>query len=151
MAQVTVTELAKTVGASIERLLTQMKEAGLPHVSADEEVSDDEKQTLLAYLKGGLGSKSLEPRKITLKRKTISTLKSANRKTVNIEVRKKRTYVKRSEEELRAQAELENENKTRGSSITESRDSEMGETDQSSPVTKPEESGTGADKNCPQN
>ena len=41
MAQVTVTELAKTVGASIERLLTQMKEAGLPHVSADEEVSDD--------------------------------------------------------------------------------------------------------------
>ena len=149
MAQVTVTELAKTVGASIERLLTQMKEAGLPNVSADEEVSDDEKQTLLAYLKGGLGSKSLEPRKITLKRKTISTLKSANRKTVNIEVRKKRTYVKRSEEELRAQAELENENKTRASSITESRDSEMGETDQSSPVTKPEESGTGAIKTAP--
>ena len=149
MAQVTVTELAKTVGASIERLLTQMKEAGLPHVSADEEVSDDEKQTLLAYLKGGLGSKSLEPRKITLKRKTISTLKSANRKTVSIEVRKKRTYVKRSEEELRAQAELENENKTRESSITESRDSEMGEIDQSSPVTKLEESGTGEIKTAP--
>ena len=149
MAQVTVTELAKTVGASIERLLTQMKEAGLPHVSADEEVSDDEKQTLLAYLKGGLGSKSLEPRKITLKRKTISTLKSANRKTVNIEVRKKRTYVKRSEEELRAQAELENENKPRASSITESRASEMGETDQSSPVTKLEDSATGEIKTAP--
>ena len=52
MAQVTVTELAKTVGASTERLLSQMKEAGLPHTSGAEEVSDQEKQTLLAHLKG---------------------------------------------------------------------------------------------------
>ena len=44
MAQVTVTELAKTVGASTERLLSQMKEAGLPHTLGDEEVSDQEKQ-----------------------------------------------------------------------------------------------------------
>jgi len=51
MAEVTVSELAKSVGASEERLLTQMKEAGLKHKSAGEVVSDEEKQVLLGYLK----------------------------------------------------------------------------------------------------
>ncbi len=63
MAEVTVTELAKTVGASVDRLLMQMKEAGLPHDSADAAVSDEEKQTLLAYLKGLHGETSGEPKK----------------------------------------------------------------------------------------
>ena len=117
MAQVTVTELAKTVGASTERLLSQMKEAGLPHTLGDEEVSDQEKQTLLAHLKGLHGQSASEPKKITLKRKTISTLKSINRKTVNIEVRKKRTYIKRTDEEIRAQADLENEAKERDAQV----------------------------------
>ena len=44
MAQVTVDKLAQTVGASVERLLKQMKEAGLSHTSADASVSDEEKQ-----------------------------------------------------------------------------------------------------------
>lgn len=109
MAQVTVSELAKTVGASVDRLLMQMKEAGLPHASEDAPVSDEEKQTLLAYLKGLHGDSAREPKKITLQRKTLSTLKSGNRKTVNIEVRKKRTYIKRSDEEIKAQADLEAE------------------------------------------
>jgi len=100
MAEVTVSELAKTVGASVERLLAQMKEAGLSHTSADAQVSDGEKQVLLGYLKGLHGASAREPSKITLRRKTVSTLKSANRKTVNIEVRKKRTYVKRSDEDV---------------------------------------------------
>jgi translation initiation factor IF-2 len=107
MAQVTVSELAKTVGASVDRLLMQMKEAGLNHTTEDAAVSDEEKQTLLAYLKGLHGESAREPKKITLRRKTLSTLKSGNRKTVNIEVRKKRTYVKRSDEELKAQADAE--------------------------------------------
>jgi translation initiation factor IF-2 len=107
MAQVTVSELAKTVGASVDRLLMQMKEAGLTHTTEDAAVSDEEKQTLLAYLKGLHGDSAREPKKITLRRKTLSTLKSGNRKTVNIEVRKKRTYVKRSDEELKAQADAE--------------------------------------------
>ena len=51
MAEVTVSELAKSVGASVERLLKQMKEAGLSHETAEEGVSDEEKQTLLAFLK----------------------------------------------------------------------------------------------------
>ncbi|MGB0449535.1 MAG: translation initiation factor IF-2 [Porticoccaceae bacterium] len=112
MAQVTVSELAKTVGASVDRLLMQMKEAGLNHTTEDAAVSDEEKQTLLAYLKGLHGESAREPKKITLRRKTLSTLKSGNRKTVNIEVRKKRTYVKRSDEELKAQAEAEEQART---------------------------------------
>ena len=132
MAQVTVTELAKTVGASTERLLSQMKEAGLPHTSGDEEVSDQEKQTLLAHLKGLHRQSASEPKKITLKRKTTSTLKSINRKTVNIEVRKKRTYIKRTDEEIRAQADLENEAKEREAQVKleeENKGPEIKETD----------------------
>ena len=138
MAQVTVTELAKTVGASTERLLSQMKEAGLPHTLGDEEVSDQEKQTLLAHLKGLHGQSASEPKKITLKRKTISTLKSINRKTVNIEVRKKRTYIKRTDEEIRAQADLENEAKEREAQVKleeENKGPEIKETDKK-PLSK---------------
>lgn len=99
MAQVTVEQLAKTVGASVERLLSQMKDAGLPHGAAEELVSEDDKQTLLAYLKRSHGESTAAPKKITLKRKSVSTLRagSAGKRTVNVEVRKKRTYVKRDE------------------------------------------------------
>lgn len=99
MAQVTVKELASVVGASTERLLKQMKEAGLAHTSEDDTVSDDEKQALLTYLKTSHGETTeAAPRKITLKRKTVSTIKSGGKKTV-VEVRKKRTYVKREDVE----------------------------------------------------
>jgi len=100
MADVTVSELAKSVGATVERILTQMKQAGLNHGHADDVVSDEEKQTLLGYLKSSHGEVAEAPKKITLKRKTTTTLKTgsgAGRKTVNVEVRKKRTYVKRDE------------------------------------------------------
>ena len=103
MAEVTVSQLAEVVGAPVERLLRQMKEAGLSHSSADEVVSDEDKQTLLTFLKRSHGESTEGPRKITLKRKTISTLKTGSgsgKKTVNIEVRKKRTYVKRDPAEL---------------------------------------------------
>jgi len=103
MAQVTVQQLAEVVGASSERLLTQMKEAGLPHSAADEPVSDEDKQTLLKYLKRSHGESTDAPKRITLKRKTLSTLRTPGaqgKKTVNVEVRKKRTYVKRDLEGL---------------------------------------------------
>ncbi len=110
MAEVTVSQLAEVVGAPVERLLRQMKEAGLSHSSADQNVSDEDKQTLLTFLKRSHGESTEGPRKITLKRKTISTLKTgsgAAKKTVNIEVRKKRTYVKRDPAEMAAEAEAE--------------------------------------------
>jgi len=108
MAQVTVQQLAEVVGASVDRLLMQMKDAGLPHSAAGEAVSDEDKQTLLAFLKRSHGESEAAPRRITLKRKTISTLRTSSsqgRKTVNVEVRKKRTYVKRDAGDLAAGAE----------------------------------------------
>ena len=101
MAQVTVEQLAETVGASVDRLLSQMKDAGLPHASADEAVSEEDKQTLLAHLKKSHGERAGAPKKITLKRKSVSTLRAggAGKRTVNVEVRKKRTYVKREDPE----------------------------------------------------
>lgn len=107
MAEVTVSQLAEVVGAPVERLLGQMKQAGLSHTHADEPVSDEDKQTLLAFLKNSHGESASEPKKITLKRKTISTLKTTSgqgKKTVNVEVRKKRTYIKRDPQELAEEA-----------------------------------------------
>lgn len=100
MAEVTVSQLAKTVGASVDRLLSQMKEAGLDHQSGDQSVSDEDKQKLLTHLKSSHGVSTAAPKRITLKRKTLGTVKAAGgqgRKTVSVEVRKKRTYIKRDE------------------------------------------------------
>ncbi|WP_415899956.1 translation initiation factor IF-2 [Neptuniibacter sp. QD48_11] len=105
MAEVTVKQLAEMVGVSVERLLEQMQEAGISGKNETAEVSETERQSLLNHLKRSHGEDAddAEPKKITLKRKTTSTLKvsgaSGKKKTVNVEVRKKRTYVKRSEVE----------------------------------------------------
>lgn len=107
MTQVTVKELAKTVDTPVERLLLQMREAGLPHNDAEQVVTDSEKQALLAHLKGSHGDRADEPRKITLQRKTTSTIRVAGSKTVSVEVRKKKTYVKRDPEELEAERQRE--------------------------------------------
>ena len=110
MAEVTVSQLAEVVGAPVERLLLQMKEAGLSHSAAGQVVSDEDKQTLLTFLKRSHGESAEAPQRITLKRKTLSTLKTgsgAGKKTVNIEVRKKRTYIKRDPAEMAAEAAAE--------------------------------------------
>ncbi|WP_295517554.1 translation initiation factor IF-2 [uncultured Pseudomonas sp.] len=107
MTQVTVKELAQTVNTPVERLLQQMREAGLTHNSAEQLVSDAEKQALLTHLKGT--AKLDEPSKITLQRKTQTTLKVAGSKTVSVEVRKKKTFVKRSPAELEAEQRREQE------------------------------------------
>jgi len=103
MADVTIGELAKVVGVSVSKLLSQVKEAGLPHANSKDAISNEDKNTLLLFLRGGQGetdTSSAAPKKITLKRKTMITLKSGSThgrgKAVNVEVRKKRTYVKRS-------------------------------------------------------
>ena len=99
MADVTVKELADVVGTSVDRLLSQMKEAGLPQTDAAQSVTDEQKQSLLLFLKKSHGDAAAAPKKITLKRKVNTTLKAGQggKKTVSIEVRKKRTYVKRDE------------------------------------------------------
>ena len=107
MTQVTVKELAQVVDTPVERLLLQMREAGLPHTSAEQVVTDSEKQALLSHLKGDHGAKGDEPRKITLQRKTTTTLKAAGSKTISVEVRKKKTFVKRSPAEIEAEKQRE--------------------------------------------
>ncbi|OCX94449.1 MAG: translation initiation factor IF-2 [Pseudomonas sp. CO183] len=107
MTQVTVKELAQVVDTPVERLLQQMREAGLSHTSAEQVVTDNEKQALLAHLKSTHGAKVDEPRKITLQRKTTTKLKVGGSKTISVEVRKKKTFVKRSAEEIEAEQRRE--------------------------------------------
>ncbi|MBA1193842.1 translation initiation factor IF-2 [Pseudomonas entomophila] len=107
MTQVTVKELAREVEAPVERLLQQMREAGLPHTDAGQVVTDNEKQVLLNHLKSGHKAKAEEPRKITLQRKTTSTLRVAGSKSISVEVRKKKVFVQRSQEEIQAEQKRE--------------------------------------------
>ncbi|RBW48875.1 translation initiation factor IF-2 [Marinobacter sp. F3R11] len=109
MAEVTVKQLAEDVGAPVDRLLKQIVEAGLKARSENDAVSSDEKQQLLAYLRKTHGEAGAEPNKITLKRKTTTTLKAGKAKTVNVEVRKRRTYVKRTEQAPEAEVEAPEE------------------------------------------
>ncbi|EAN8120959.1 GTP-binding protein, partial [Salmonella enterica] len=100
-------ELAQEVEAPVERLLQQMREAGLPHTDAGQVVTDNEKQVLLTHLKSSHKSKAEEPRKITLQRKTTSTLRVAGSKSISVEVRKKKVFVQRSPEEIQAEQKRE--------------------------------------------
>ena len=113
MAQVTVRQLADVVGTPVDRLLTQLAEAGIEVGDPDAAISDDQKMQLLSHLRQSHGENSSnEPRKITLKRRSVSEIKvsgaQGRAKTVSVEVRKQRTYVKRSavmEEEAKRRAE----------------------------------------------
>ncbi|MFK7816100.1 MAG: translation initiation factor IF-2 [Gammaproteobacteria bacterium] len=108
MSEVTVKQLADVVKTPVEKLLVQLSEAGLEFNAADQVVSDEQKMQLLDHLRNNRSNdveeSTGESKKITLRRKSTSTLKvggSTGRNptgasTVNVEVRKKRTYVKRS-------------------------------------------------------
>ena len=107
MPEVTVKQYAEVIQIPVERLLEQLQEAGLSAKSADDRISDNEKTELLGYLrrKHGKDRQASGPERITLKRKVISEIKmpatspggrgKVRSKTVNVEVRKRRTYVKR--------------------------------------------------------
>jgi len=101
MAEVTVKQLASVVGTSTERLLEQIKDAGLEIDSPDSLISDGDKMKLLAYLRGQHGKDASDegaskPRKIALKRKQVSEVKvgGGGQKTVSVEVRRKRTITR---------------------------------------------------------
>ena len=105
MSDTTVKQLATLVGITIEQLLSQMAGAGIDKSSSDDVVTDNEKQKLLAHIRSGQARVSAEPAKVTLRRKSTSTIK-AGAGAVNVEVRKKRTYVHR---DLTAEAEKQRE------------------------------------------
>ena len=112
MAEVTISQFAEVLKVPVDRLLVQLDQAGIKVSGPDARISDDAKLELLTHLRRSHGSEADgdgAPRKITLKRKTQSELKLASNqgraRTVNVEVRRKRTYIKRDvlEEQARAQ------------------------------------------------
>ncbi|MGQ9658927.1 MAG: translation initiation factor IF-2 [Thermochromatium sp.] len=111
MSEVTVKQLASTVGIPVERLLAQLKDAGISAGDADSKLTEHEKVQLLGYLRRSHGKEEGksggDPDQVTLKRKSVSELRipqsrptSTARagKTVSVEVRRKRIYVKRADE-----------------------------------------------------
>ncbi|MGZ0080700.1 translation initiation factor IF-2 [Methylomonas sp. YC3] len=120
MSDKTVQELAEVVGIPLERFIEQLKEAGLTASAPDDVINDEEKVKLLAHLRKRHGKSDADqeaaaPKRITLKRSTKTELRQSSPpgtavKTVSVEVRKQKTYIKRSDassvnDELR-QAEL---------------------------------------------
>src|SRR5476651_2786787 len=111
MAEVTVSQFAEVLKVPVDRLLVQLDQAGIKVGGPDDRISDDAKLELLTHLRRSHGSDEDggAPRKITLKRKTQSELKLASvqgrARTVNVEVRRKATYIKRDvlEEQARVQ------------------------------------------------
>ncbi len=95
MSNITVKQLAAIVGTPVDRLLVQLKEAGMAITDADQAITDSERTQLLAHLQRNHGTAKEKPG-ITLKRKSYSEIKVKGRKTV-IEVRKKRTFSSPSE------------------------------------------------------
>ncbi|MCU0834820.1 MAG: translation initiation factor IF-2 [Chromatiaceae bacterium] len=118
MSVVTVKQLASTVGIPVERLLAQLNEAGIRAADGEASLTEAEKLQLLTYLRRSHGRKEAEagtaPSQVTLKRKSVSELRqpaatprasgslrtaaAVRAKTVSVEVRRKRTYVKRGQE-----------------------------------------------------
>ncbi|MEP7246155.1 MAG: translation initiation factor IF-2 [Gammaproteobacteria bacterium] len=111
MAEVTVSQFAEVLKVPVDRLLVQLDQAGIKVGGPDDRISDDAKLELLTHLRRAHGSEegSSAPRKITLARKTHSELKLASvqgrARTVNVEVRQKKTYIKRDvlQEQARVQ------------------------------------------------
>jgi translation initiation factor IF-2 len=115
MADVTVAQFAEVLKVPVDRLLQQLDQAGIKVDNAEAMISEDAKHELLTHLRRSHGHDDLQadaaPRKITLRRKSQSELKLASpqgrARTVNVEVRSKRTYVKREvlEDQARHQQE----------------------------------------------
>jgi translation initiation factor IF-2 len=127
MSDVTIKQLAKVLGTPIDKLLAQLAEAGMKFNDPEQVISSTEKVKLLGFLRRTHGKHEApvettsSPRQITLKRRTVSEItvtpgqRGAQAKTVNVEVRQKRTYVKRSvvEEEANAQVDPQREDAIR--------------------------------------
>lgn len=101
MADVTVKQLAQVVGIPVERLLNQLQEAGLSFSDEHQTVNEEQKRVLLNFLKGNSDRvASAAPERITLRKKSVSQVTVGHDvhsgKTVSVEVRKKKTFVKRS-------------------------------------------------------
>jgi translation initiation factor IF-2 len=121
MADVTVSQFAQVLKVPVDRLIVQLDQAGIKVVGPDDRISDEAKLELLSHLRKAHGSEEQttggSPNKITLKRKTQSELKLASTqgraRTVNVEVRRSRTYVKRDVLEEQNRQNLEGDDSKR--------------------------------------
>ena len=114
MSDKTVRQLAEIVKIPLERLLEQLKEAGLSATTPDDFINEDEKMQLLAHLRKrhgkADGEASNSPRRVTLERRKVTEIKQASvpgssTKTISVEVRKKKTYIKREDQEQKQKIE----------------------------------------------
>ena len=128
MAVTTVAQFAQQLNRPTTALLEQLQSAGVPKKSPDDALTDADKERLLEFLRNSHGTGGAERKKITLTRKSTTEIKQADAsgkaRTIQVEVRKKRVFVKRDdtpgdaggpsaeelelqrrEEEARAQAE----------------------------------------------
>ncbi|KAB0629227.1 translation initiation factor IF-2 [Acinetobacter gandensis] len=108
MTDKSINELALSVGRPVEKLLEQVRDAGLPQSKPDDIISTEQQNALVNHLKKVHGQDAGNAGQITLKRKTTSTAKvastSGKAKTINVEVRKKHTFVKPDPEQIKAEA-----------------------------------------------
>jgi len=134
MADVTVAQFAEVLKVPVERLLTQLDQAGITVNGANDTITDEAKMELLTHLRRSHGSAetgSGSPRKITLKRKSQSELRLASAqgraRTVNVEVRGQRTYIKRDVLAEQARQQQEELDKKREAEESAKRDAERQE------------------------
>jgi translation initiation factor IF-2 len=134
MPDVTVAQFAEVLKVPVERLLAQLDQAGITVAGADDTISDEAKMELLTHLRRSHGhgnDTAAAPRKITLKRKSQSELKLASAqgraRTVNVEVRRQRTYIKRDVLEEKARLQQEELDRKREAEEQARRDSERAE------------------------
>jgi translation initiation factor IF-2 len=102
MSSTTVSEFASELKKTNEQLLEQLKSAGVPKASASDVLTDSDKQKLLSFLQTSHGTATAERKKITLVKKSTTEIKQADAtgkaRTIQVEVRKKRTFVQRDDE-----------------------------------------------------
>jgi len=106
MTRTTVAEFANELKKSTDTLLEQLRSAGVPKADAADVLTDADKQKLLGYLQASHGTGTPERKKITLVKKSTSEIKQADAtgkaRTIQVEVRKKRTFIQRDEPEAEA-------------------------------------------------
>ena len=116
MADVTIAQFAEVLNVPVDKLLSQLDEAGIKVKGSDDWINDEAKLELLTHLRRSHGQDetlgtAAAPRRITLKRKSRSELKlpgaQGRSRTVTVEVRRRRTYIKRDVLEKQAQEEQE--------------------------------------------
>ncbi len=101
MAVTTVAQFAAELNRPAAALLEQLQSAGVAKASTDDALTESDKERLLDHLRSAHGTGSAERRKITLTRKSTSEIKQADSsgkaRTIQVEVRKKRTFIKRDD------------------------------------------------------